>query len=512
MVAPWPRLADFLALVAAALVAVLVLAADFLAVVAVPLAEVLVALADFLAVVVAAFTLAVVASTWSSRSWVACCLRMRVTMASPRSAKSPYADDRAGHSRGDGVAGAAWTLAGKFLEPAPERPGRRPGSELDALALTLAWACSANALASNFAAWALSSALDGAELLDREVAGAGEHVERGGVGQGLLEVLAGLLEGLLDVGGEGHGIPLVVARRVQLVCTWCVRCGSGAARRRGVGVLAAKRVVDVEQHLALALGEGGIGQHGRLHRLVVALGGLEDAGPDVQRLRRDPQRLGELLQHVGRRLAQPALDLAEVRVGNPGLVGELAQRELGAATLVRRKSPRFCARSLTFAPLTLAASETLAAAFGAPSVRGLVTFSLAMPPSCLQKLANANWLHVSHLTPLATADHLRTRSQNVARSSPTGCAAAEQRRRRRWPRRRRHRRRGASSSRACAERRRHHDRREPAGSRRRSSSRPPGRRAGRRRSRPRRRPCRSRPGWPDAAPPRRACVPEANAG
>ena len=72
---------------------------------------------------------------------------------------------------------------------------------------------------------------------------------------------------------------------------------------------------------------------------------VEDPGLHVQRLGRDPQRLGELLQDVGARLAQPALDLAQIRVGHPGGVGELPQRELArcaaARAGTRRRLPTF---------------------------------------------------------------------------------------------------------------------------------------------------------------------------
>src|SRR4029079_18678485 len=48
----------------------------------------------------------------------------------------------------------------------------------------------------------------------------------------------------------------------------------------------------------------------------------------------DAQRLGDLLQDLRRRLAQAALDLTEVRVRDARHVGELPQREAGAAALL----------------------------------------------------------------------------------------------------------------------------------------------------------------------------------
>lgn len=58
------------------------------------------------------------------------------------------------------------------------------------------------------------------------------------------------------------------------------------------------------------------------------------AGAHVQRLGGDPQRLGDLLQHLRARLAQPALDLAQIRIRHPGGIGELPQRQLRVAPLL----------------------------------------------------------------------------------------------------------------------------------------------------------------------------------
>ena len=100
-------------------------------------------------------------------------------------------------------------------------------------------------------------------------------------------------------------------------------------------VLLAERLVDLEQHLLLPLVERGIGEYdgARLHLVPVPLG-VEDAGADVQRLGGDPQGLGDLLQHLRARLAQSALDLAQVRIGHPGGVGELPERQLRVAPLL----------------------------------------------------------------------------------------------------------------------------------------------------------------------------------
>ena len=103
--------------------------------------------------------------------------------------------------------------------------------------------------------------------------------------------------------------------------------------REMLGVLAPEGLVDVDQHLLLPLAEALVGED-RRDQLRVALAGLEDAGPDVELLGGDPQPLGDLLQDVRARLAQPALDLREVRVGNAGEPGELTQRDLGLLALL----------------------------------------------------------------------------------------------------------------------------------------------------------------------------------
>jgi hypothetical protein len=60
--------------------------------------------------------------------------------------------------------------------------------------------------------------------------------------------------------------------------------------------------------------------------------GIEHARAHVHGLGRYTQRLGQLLQHMRRWLAQTALDLAEVRVGDTGLLGQLPQGELSASS------------------------------------------------------------------------------------------------------------------------------------------------------------------------------------
>lgn len=61
---------------------------------------------------------------------------------------------------------------------------------------------------------------------------------------------------------------------------------------------------------------------------------IENPGAYVERLGRDPQGLGDLLQNLGTRLAQAAFDLAEVGIGHSGGVGELPQGELRGTPLL----------------------------------------------------------------------------------------------------------------------------------------------------------------------------------
>ena len=88
----------------------------------------------------------------------------------------------------------------------------------------------------------------------------------------------------------------------------------------GGGVLAYERLVDVEQDALLSLGECRVGDHGGGRdgcRGGGGVGVVEESGPDVQGLDPDAQAVRDLLEDLGARLAQAALDLAEVRVGTP---------------------------------------------------------------------------------------------------------------------------------------------------------------------------------------------------
>lgn len=146
----------------------------------------------------------------------------------------------------------------------------------------------------------------------------------------------------LDTDVGAGSIPVHAHRTVTGDDTDDARAAGAALGTRGIDavadpepVLLAEGLVDLQQHLLLPLVQRRVGEDDgpRLHLVPVPLG-VEDAGPDVQRLGGDPQRLGDLLQHLRARLAQPALDLAQIRVGHPGGIGELPQRQLRSAPLL----------------------------------------------------------------------------------------------------------------------------------------------------------------------------------
>ena len=74
----------------------------------------------------------------------------------------------------------------------------------------------------------------------------------------------------------------------------------------------------------------------RINRLRsgVPSGRLEDAGLHVEGLGRDAQRLGDLLEDLGRGPSQSPLDLAQVRIGDPGQLGQPPERQAGRAPLL----------------------------------------------------------------------------------------------------------------------------------------------------------------------------------
>ena len=112
-----------------------------------------------------------------------------------------------------------------------------------------------------------------------------------------------------------------------------VRTGSGQ-----VLVLVAERQVDPHERLLLLLGQVLVGED--VPRQVGVAGrALEDAGLDVEGLGRDAQGLGDLLEDLGRGPAQAPLDLAQVRVRDPGQLGQAPQRQPGRAALLADERP-----------------------------------------------------------------------------------------------------------------------------------------------------------------------------
>ena len=109
--------------------------------------------------------------------------------------------------------------------------------------------------------------------------------------------------------------------------------------------------------------------------------GVDDAGADVELLGGDPQRAGQLLEHLGRRLAQAALDLAEVGVAHSDLVGELSQRELAPRALLLEVVAQRAERADDRLARLAAGLGSRLAAFFELALAGVI-LSLAMPPLC----------------------------------------------------------------------------------------------------------------------------------
>src|SRR5919197_1806807 len=111
---------------------------------------------------------------------------------------------------------------------------------------------------------------------------------------------------------------------------WGCRCGALRPAPLSAGQ---ERPVDVDQHLLLPLGEVGIAQD-RRNQVALALVLVEDAGPQVQRLGADPQRLGDVLEDLGGGLPESPLDLRQVRIGHPRLARQVAEGQLGQPPLL----------------------------------------------------------------------------------------------------------------------------------------------------------------------------------
>src|SRR6266511_234624 len=118
--------------------------------------------------------------------------------------------------------------------------------------------------------------------------------------------------------------------------------GGGSQPGPGIDPAAASRVrlgagpegrVHVDQHLLLPLAQVRVALD-RVHQAGLLGPLVEDARPDVEGLGADPQRLGDVLEDLGGGLAQPALDLRQVRVGDARQLGQVAHRQLRLAPLV----------------------------------------------------------------------------------------------------------------------------------------------------------------------------------
>src|SRR5262245_7346374 len=92
-------------------------------------------------------------------------------------------------------------------------------------------------------------------------------------------------------------------------------------------VLLAERLVDIHEHLLLTFVDRAVGQDRRCD-LEAAITLVEDARAYIKGLCGDPQALRDLLENLSRRLAQAALDLAQIGVGDTSGVRELPDREL----------------------------------------------------------------------------------------------------------------------------------------------------------------------------------------
>src|SRR5687767_15920333 len=87
---------------------------------------------------------------------------------------------------------------------------------------------------------------------------------------------------------SGCGFPFIRAGRGAGVVV--TRAGGG--RRDGaILVLVPERQVDLDEHLLLVLGQERVAQD-LAEQVVLGVALLEDAGPDVQRLGRQPQQIG----------------------------------------------------------------------------------------------------------------------------------------------------------------------------------------------------------------------------
>src|SRR5215210_4030338 len=105
-----------------------------------------------------------------------------------------------------------------------------------------------------------------------------------------------------EVWNESTATRRTGANRTQRALSGCGRA-PGPVLAVGPGVLVHEGLVHAEEGLLLGLGDALAAEDG-LHHVAVPLPGVEDPGPHVERLGRDGQRLGDLLEDLRRRLAQ----------------------------------------------------------------------------------------------------------------------------------------------------------------------------------------------------------------
>src|SRR6476619_3830789 len=101
----------------------------------------------------------------------------------------------------------------------------------------------------------------------------------------------------------------------------------------GTSTRAGEPAVDADEGLLLVGRQRVVEADGLLDSLTGPGALVEQAGALVERLGREVERLREVLQHVRRRLVEPALDLAQVGVRDVRHVREPAQRQVGQLAL-----------------------------------------------------------------------------------------------------------------------------------------------------------------------------------
>ncbi len=104
-------------------------------------------------------------------------------------------------------------------------------------------------------------------------------------------------------------------------------------------VLQNEGLIHPQQHLLLLRGQPTVAEEHVLEIVTLAL--LENPGAHVERLRRQTECLGDLLEDLSRRLAQTPFDLAQVRVGDAGDLRELAQRHADFLSLLTDERAQF---------------------------------------------------------------------------------------------------------------------------------------------------------------------------